>query len=147
MLLKFSRKTYQTLQAREEYVTYFLIEFRYSPCSKTKQTHGLMETFFFLIKRTKNWWKWNYKLASFWSVWSEDLFYVRYYLRRQEIFPSRLFFREKLLVNLSYSPAHSEIIFMIKTVRRLEPKKNIFKRGWVYTLIDRRNYRVQRSKK
>lgn len=43
ILLKFSRKTYQTLQAREEYVTYFLIKFRYSPCPKTKQTHGLME--------------------------------------------------------------------------------------------------------
>ena len=69
MMLKFSRKTYQTLQAREECVTYFLIKFRYSPCTKTKQTHGLMESFFFfLIKRTKNWWKWNYKLASFWSV-------------------------------------------------------------------------------
>ena len=43
MLLKFSRKTFQTLQAREEYVTYFLIKFWYSPCSKTKQTHGLKE--------------------------------------------------------------------------------------------------------
>ena len=53
MLLKFSRKTYQTLQAREEYVTYFLIKFRYSPCSKTKQTHGLMESFFFFNKKDK----------------------------------------------------------------------------------------------